>query len=94
MPMLYAVGSSRFSVAAFGFTTAASYAWLGLFDWPVALVFIVGGAAGGLLGILLAITLAGRRRTFTRIFARSVILVALYVAARTLGTLQAGAGVS
>jgi len=84
MPMLYAVGSSLFSVAAFGFTTAANYAWSGLIDWPVALVFIAGGAAGGLLGIRLATRLSGRRGVFTRIFAALVILVAVYVVVHTL----------
>ena len=85
MPMLYAVGSSLFSVAAFGFTTAANYAWSGLIDWPVALVFIAGGAAGGLLGIGLASRLAGRRQALTRIFAVLVIVVAIYMAIRALG---------
>jgi uncharacterized membrane protein YfcA len=85
MPMLYAIGSSLFSVAAFGFTTAANYAWSGLIDWPVALVFIAGGAAGGLLGVRLATRLSGRRGTLTRIFAALVILVAVYMVVRTLG---------
>ncbi len=84
MPMLYAVGSSLFSVAAFGFTTAANYAWSGLIDWPVGLVFIAGGAAGGLLGIRLATRIAGRRGALTRVFATLVILVAVYMAVRTL----------
>lgn len=84
MPMLYAVGSSLFSVAAFGFTTAANYAWSGLIDWPVALVFIAGGAAGGLLGIRLATRLSGQREALTRIFAALVILVAVYMAVRTV----------
>jgi uncharacterized protein len=85
MPMLYAVGSSLFSVAALGFTTAANYAWSGLIDWPVALVFIAGGAAGGLLGISLATRLSTRRGALARVFAGLVILVAIYMAVRTLG---------
>ena len=86
MPMLYAVGSSLLSVAAFGFTTAANYAWSGLIDWPVALVFIAGGAAGGLLGIRLATRLSERRGALTRVFAVLVILVAVYMAVRTLAS--------
>jgi hypothetical protein len=84
--MLYAVGSSLLSVAAFGFTTAANYAWSGLIDWPVALVFIAGGAAGGLLGIRLATRLSERRGALTRVFAVLVILVAVYMAVRTLAS--------
>lgn len=84
MPMIYAVGSSLFSVAAFGFTTAANYAWSGMIDWPVALVFIVGGAAGGSVGVRLATHLAVRRQALTKVFALLVLVVALYVAARSL----------
>jgi hypothetical protein len=36
MPILNAIGSSLFSVGAFGLTTAANYAQSGLIDWPVA----------------------------------------------------------
>jgi len=84
MPILYAVGSSLFSVAAFGFTTAANYAWSGLIDWSVALVFIAGGAAGGLLGIRLATRISKQRGTLARIFAGLVILVGVYMFVRTL----------
>lgn len=84
MPLLYAVGSSLFSVSAFGFTTAANYAWSGLIDWPVALVFIAGGVTGGWVGIRLATRLAGQRGVLSRIFAALVILVAVYMVVRTL----------
>ena len=46
MPMLNAVGSSLVGVTAFGVTTAANYAISGLVDWPLALLFIVGGLGG------------------------------------------------
>ena len=84
MTLLNAIGSSLFSVAAFGFATAASYAWSNLIDWSVALVFIAGGAAGGMLGVRLATRLARRRQLLTRIFAVTVMLVAVYVAARAI----------
>ena len=58
MPLINAIGSSLVSVTAFGLTTAASYAWSGLIDWPLAILFIVGGALGGLLGTRLAHHLA------------------------------------
>ena len=37
MPLINAIGSSLVSVTAFGATTAASYAWSGLVDWPLGL---------------------------------------------------------
>ena len=70
MPLINAIGSSLVSVTAFGLTTAASYAWSGLVDWPLAFLFIVGGALGGLLGIRLAHHLAGYKHALTTHFFR------------------------
>ncbi len=84
MPLLNAIGSSLVSVAAFGATTAASYAAAGLVDWPVALLFILGGAVGGVLGTRLAHRLAARKRALSLTFAAIVILVGLYVSVRGL----------
>ena len=87
MPILNAIGSSLFSVSAFGLTTATSYTLSGLVDWRVAVEFIVGGALGGLLGIRLAGRLAARRRLLTRLFAGVVFAVAAYMAYRTIAAL-------
>ncbi|WP_372097571.1 sulfite exporter TauE/SafE family protein [Tistrella mobilis] len=79
MPMLYAVGSSLLAVGALGLTTAASYAASGLVDWPIAAEYIVGGLAGGYLGMQLACRLATRKAVLNRIFAGLVFVVALYM---------------
>jgi uncharacterized protein len=84
MPLINAIGSSLVAVAAFGLTTAASYAWSGLVDWPLAILFIAGGALGGLVGIKLAHHLAGHKHALTLTFAGIVIAVGLYVIARSL----------
>jgi uncharacterized membrane protein YfcA len=84
MPLINAIGSSLVSVTAFGLTTAASYAWSGFVDWPLAILFVVGGALGGLLGIRLARHLAGHKHALTRIFSGVVIAVGLYVVAKSL----------
>jgi uncharacterized membrane protein YfcA len=83
MPLLNAIGSSLVSVTAFGLATAASYAWSGLIDWPLAGFFIVGGAVGGLLGITLGKTLSGHKRALAVTFAGMVIAVGLYVIVRS-----------
>ena len=75
MPLLSAIGSSLVSVAAFGATTAVSYALSGFVDWPMALVFIIGSSLGGFIGIRLATKLAPRRRALTFIFSGVVIAV-------------------
>jgi hypothetical protein len=85
MPLINAIGSSLVSVTAFGLTTAVSYAWSGLIDWPLAFLFIVGGALGGLLGIRLAHHLAaGYKHALTLTFSGIVIAVGLYIIARSI----------
>ena len=84
MPLINAIGSSLVSVTAFGLTTAASYAWSGLIDWPLAILFIVGGALGGLLGTRLAQHLAGYKHALTLTFSGIVIAVGLYVIVKSI----------
>lgn len=84
MPLINAIGSSLVSVTAFGITTAASYAWSGLVDWPLAGLFVLGGALGGLFGIKLARHLAGHKHALIRSFSGIVIAVGLYVVVKSL----------
>ncbi|MDE2109830.1 MAG: sulfite exporter TauE/SafE family protein [Alphaproteobacteria bacterium] len=86
MPLLNAIGSSLVSVAAFGATTAISYAISGLVDWQLALLFIVGGAFGGFAGIGLARRLAARRRALGLIFSGVVATVGIYVLLKGLAS--------
>jgi uncharacterized membrane protein YfcA len=82
MPLLNAVGSSLVAVTAFGATTAISYAVSGLVDWPVAGLFILGGAIGGIVGIKIAGRLAGQKRALSLVFSTVVALVGIYVVVR------------
>jgi hypothetical protein len=84
MTMLQAVGSSLFSVGAFGATTAASYALDGLIDWRTALLFIGGGLIGGAVGASFAQRLAAQRGALQRVFAIIVFAVAAYMLWRSL----------
>lgn len=84
MTMLQAVGSSLFSVGAFGATTAASYALDGLIDWRTALLFIGGGLLGGAVGASFAQRLAAQRGALQRVFAGVVFAVAAYMLWRSL----------
>jgi len=88
MPILNAIGSSLFSVAAFGLSTAANYALSGLVDWGVALTFVAGGALGGLVGIGVATRLAVHRRLLSVIFAGVVLAVAIFMLVRTAAALR------
>jgi uncharacterized protein len=84
MPIINAVSSSLVAVAAFGLTTAASYAWSGLISWELAGAFIAGGVAGGLIGTRLARRLSVQGGALNIVFAAVIIAVALYMLARNL----------
>lgn len=83
MPILNAIGSSLFSVGSFGLTTAINYALSGLIDWTIAFLVIIGGLAGGLLGMRSAMRLAKSRHMLTIVFAGVIFAVAIYMLART-----------
>jgi uncharacterized membrane protein YfcA len=83
MSILNAVGSSLVAVTAFGLTTAVSYSTSGLVDWPLAVVFVVGGALGGALGALAAGQLARRRGALNTAFTGLIVVVAAYMALRS-----------
>jgi len=83
MAVLNAVGSSLFSVGAFGVATATSYALSGLVDWQIASLFIAGGIIGGAFGIRAVVRLAARKGAVTRIFAGVLFAVAAYMLYRS-----------
>lgn len=85
MPLIFAIGSSLVSVAAFGFTTAGNYALSGLIDWPLVGFFIIGGVVGGLLGRRVAEAMSGRKQLLAQVFAAIVATVGVYVVWRGLG---------
>lgn len=78
MPMIAAVGTSLVAVTAFGLTTAANYAFSGLVNWELALVFIIGGVAGSFLGTVAARRLSGGGHLKT-VFAGLIFVVAAYM---------------
>jgi uncharacterized membrane protein YfcA len=84
MSIMNAVSSSLVAVTAFGFTTAASYAWSGLVAWGLAFPFIAGGIVGGLGGTQAARLLSARRGALNSVFAAVIIAVALYMLMRNL----------
>lgn len=84
MSIMSAISSSLVAVTAFGLTTATSYAWSGLISWGLALVFILGGVVGGLVGTGSARRLSLRRGALNTVFASIIIMVALYMLARNI----------
>jgi uncharacterized protein len=84
MVIINAVGSSLVAVTAFGATAAFNYAKSGLVDWRLAAVFILGGLCGGLAGGRAAKVLGARRGALNMVFAGIIVVVALYMLARSL----------
>ena len=82
MPLVFAIGTSLVAVAAFGAATALNYAVSGMIDWRLAAAFVVGGIAGGLIGVSLGDVLAARKQTLGIVFACIVIVTGLYVVTR------------
>jgi uncharacterized membrane protein YfcA len=92
LPMILAIGSSLVSVTAFSLTTAAMYAYEGLTDWRLVMLFVVGGVIGGVAGSRLATTLAARKRALSLLFAAVVAAVGVYVIVRGVANLAEPAG--
>ena len=90
MPILNAVGTSLVAVTAFGLTTAINYAFSGLVDWPLAAVFICGGALGSIFGTQAAKHLAGTRGRLTTVFAVLIFMVAAYMLWKSVDALDIG----
>ena len=84
MPTIAAVGSALVSVGTFGMTTAVNYSLSGLVDWPVALLFILGGIGGGWIGARLAKRLSSQRNTLTRVMGCMLVVMAAYILYRSL----------
>lgn len=84
MTMANATASSLLSVALFGAATSFNYALTGQVDWPLAGLLLLGGAVGGVAGLFAAKRLAGHARLARSMFAGMIILVAIYVAWRSL----------
>ncbi|MDI1263298.1 MAG: sulfite exporter TauE/SafE family protein [bacterium] len=89
MEVKEAIGASLVAVTAFGLSSASSYAWSGLVDWPVAMLLVAGGAAGAVAGTRAHGLLASKEGVLTRVFAVFVIAAGLYVSSRGLLILAA-----
>lgn len=88
MTLSQAAASSLVSVAVFGSATALNYGLHGQVDLRLTGLLLLGGAAGGLIGLLLARMLAARVRLARIGFAVLIVTVAAYVgwkAAAALG---------
>jgi uncharacterized membrane protein YfcA len=85
MPLVFAIGTSLISVAAFGMATALNYAVSGFVDWGVTALFLAGGVIGGMAGTRLARALSSRRHGLSLVFAVIVALVGAFLLIKAKG---------
>ena len=90
MPINFAIGTSLVAITVFGATTAGNYALSGLVDWRIALLFIGGGIAGGIIGTFAGTRLAARKGMLAMIFAVFVILIGIYITWKGLAAILTG----
>jgi uncharacterized membrane protein YfcA len=81
--MLEAVASSLVSVVVFGATTAVNFAIAGKVSGPLVIALVVGGIAGGHVGMRAAKALSGKGPMLRRVFAGMLLLIAAYMAYRS-----------
>ena len=77
-----AIGTSLIPVSMFGFSTAIRYSFNNQIEWVVALLFIIGGIFGGMLGTRFASKLP--KKTLSVVFAFLLIVVALYIISKSV----------
>lgn len=77
-----AVGTSLVSVGVFGVSTALRYWAAGHIDVYISLLYLLGGVSGGLLGSI--VSLKTPRDLLRKIFAVTMILVAIYMIYRNI----------
>lgn len=82
--MVAAIGTSLLGVGSFGLATALNYARSGMVDWGLAAAFILGGIAGGWLGVIVAHRLSQKRAALNIVFSATILAVAIYMLAHTI----------
>ncbi len=87
-----AIGTSLFAVGTFGIVTTIRYSFaapglaaissgqIGDVLFLVAIVYVIGGIFGGLLGTKLSVNLGSRKNDLRKVFSIIIILVGIYVA--------------
>jgi uncharacterized membrane protein YfcA len=82
LSIVEAIGTSLVSVSAFGLTTATSYFAAGNVDVLISLLFVVGGLAGGLLGIKMMDKIP--KQILAKIFAGLLFVISGYIMIQSL----------
>lgn len=77
-----AIGTSLIPVSMFGFSTAIRYSINNQIEWIIALLFIIGGIGGGILGT--KFVEKAPKKMLSSVFAFLLIIVAIYIILRSV----------
>jgi uncharacterized protein len=75
--IIYAIGTSLIPVSMFGFSAAIRYWINNQIEWIIALLFIIGGIGGGILGT--KFVERAPKKMLSNVFAILLIIVAIYI---------------
>lgn len=81
LDIIDAIGTSLLPVSVFGLSTATQYFLEGKINWLIAILFIIGGIGGGLVGTKFAMRIP--RPLLLKVFGVLLFVVAIYMAVRT-----------
>lgn len=79
-----AIGTSLLPVSAFGSLTAARYALSGEINWPIAMLFVLGGVIGGLYGTRISSKIP--KDILKQAFAILLIVIAIYIIIKSMSS--------
>lgn len=77
-----AIGTSLVPVSSFGSITAVTYSLSGEINWPIAILFVLGGMIGGLYGTKMSSKVP--KDKLKKIFAILLIVVAIYIIIKSM----------
>jgi uncharacterized membrane protein YfcA len=77
-----AIGTSLVPVSSFGSITAVTYSLSGEINWPIAILFVLGGIIGGLYGTKMSSKVP--KDKLKKIFAILLIVVAIYIIIKSM----------
>ena len=82
LSMTDAIGTSLVPVSSFGSITAVTYSLSGEINWPIAILFVLGGIIGRLYGTKMSSKVP--KDKLKKIFAILLIVVAIYIIIKSM----------
>lgn len=82
LSIIDAIGTSLLPVSAFGLSTGVQYFMQGQINWLIAILFVIGGIAGGFIGTKFAMKIP--QQILLKVFGVLLFLIAIYIVVKTV----------